>query len=78
MHAAADAADALGHHRDVVVGEDGLGELLDAAMHHEAAILAAAHHLALDVEAEMRGLVERGMEGAERNDGAAFRRLVEL
>ena len=77
VHAAADAADALGHHRDVVVGEDGLGELLDAAMHHEPAILAAAHHLAFDVEPEMRRLVERGMERPERHHHAAFRRLVE-
>ena len=77
VHAAADAADALGQHRDVVVAEHGLGQFLDAAMHHEPAILAAAHHLALDVEAEMRRLVQRGMERAEGHDRAAFRRLVE-
>ena len=78
VHAAADAADALRHHRDVVVGEDRLGELLDAAMHHEPAVLAAAHHLAFDVEPEMRRLVQRGMERPEGHHHAAFRRLVEL
>ena len=78
VDAAADAADALGHHRDVVVGEHRLGELLDAAVHHEAAILAAAHHLALDVEPEMGRLVERRVERPEGHDRAALRRLVEL
>ena len=66
VHASANAADALGQHRDVVIAHHRFRELLDPAMYHEAAILAAAHHLAFDVEAEMGGLVERGMEGAER------------
>ena len=58
--------------------QHGFGELLDSAMHHEAAILAAAHHLAFDIEAEMRRLVESGMEGAERHDRASLRRIVEF
>ena len=78
MHAAADAADALGHDRDVVVAQHRLGQLLDPAMGHEAAVFAAAHPLAVDVEPEMGRLIERGMERAERHDRAALRRVVEL
>ena len=78
VHAPADAADALRHHWDVVVGEDGLGEFLDPAMHHESAVLAATHHLAFDVEPEMRRLVQSGMERPERHHGAALRRIVKL
>ena len=77
VDAAADPADPLGQHGDLVVGEDRVGQLLDPAMDHEAAVLAAAHDLALDEEPEVRGLVERRVEGPERHDRAALRRLVE-
>ncbi len=78
MDAAADAADALGHDRDVVVTQDGLGQLFDAAMGHEAAVFAAAHPFALHVEPEVGGFIEGGMKRAEGHDGAAFGRVVEL
>ena len=78
MHAAADAADALGHDRDVVVAQNGLGQFLDAAMDHEAAVFAAAHPLPFDVEPEMGRLVEGGMKRAEGHDRATLRRFVEL
>ena len=48
------------------------------AMHHEAAVFAAPHQLAFDVEPEMRGFVQRRMERPERNHRAALRRLVEV
>ena len=47
-------------------------------MHHEAAVLAAAHHFAFDVEAEVGGLVKSGMEGPERNHRAAGGRRIEF
>src|SRR5271165_5198316 len=78
VHAAADPADALRQHRNVVVAHHGLGQFLDAAMDHEAAILAAAHHFAFDVKAEVGGFVERRMKRTERNHGAAFGRLAKL
>lgn len=62
-------ADAFRGHRDVVVAENRFGELLDAAVGHEPAVLAAADRFAVDVEAEMGGFVEGGMEGTERHDG---------
>lgn len=77
MHAAADAADALGHDRDVVVAQNGLGQFLDAAMDHEAAVFAAAHLLAVHIEPEVGGFIEGGMERAERHHRAAFGRVVE-
>ena len=76
MHAAADAADALGEHRDLVVGQDRVGQLLNAAVNHEPSVLAAAHDLAFHEQAEMLRLVQRGVERPERNGDTALRRLV--
>jgi hypothetical protein len=72
MDAAADTADAFGGHGDIVVGEDGLGEFFDTAMDHEAAVFATADGFAVDVEAEMGGFIEGGVEGAEGDDDATF------
>jgi hypothetical protein len=55
MDAAADAADAFGGHRDVVVGEHRLREFLDAAVDHEPAVFAAAHDFAFDIERKCAG-----------------------
>ncbi len=76
VHAPANAADPLRQHRNVVVAKHGLGHLLNPAMRHEPAVLAPAHHLALDIQAKMRWLIQRRMERAKRDNRAAFRRFV--
>ena len=78
VHAAADAADSLGEHGYFVVGQDGVGQLLDAAVDHESAVLAAADDFAFDVEPEMRRFVQGRVKGAEGNDHAPFRHLVKI
>ena len=78
VHAPADAADPLRGHRDLVIGEDRVPELLDGSMDHEAAVFAAAHHLAIDVEAEVGRLIQGRVEGAEGHHHAAVGRVVEV
>ena len=69
---AADAADPLGHEGDLVVADLGLAELLDAPVGHEPAVIAALDRLSVDIDREMRGLVEAGMERAD-GDGRRSR-----
>src|SRR5208282_4476950 len=78
MHTAANATDTLGHHCDIVVSEHGFGQLLDAAMHHEPAILTTPHHLPFDIEPEMGRLIKRWMEWADRYNSATLGRITEL
>ncbi len=83
MHKTADAADAFRHERHLVVVEHGLGELLDAPVAEEAAVITTHDLLAFYKQAEIRRLFERRIERTDAQDrrflfvffGLAQRRL---
>jgi hypothetical protein len=64
---AADAADALGDERHLVVGELGVAELLDPAVVEEAPVVEAHHLLAVGEDLQENRLLEHREERADRD-----------